>query len=263
MSSIITFLMRNLGEIIMTESVLFLSVQVCPSSFWAYQVHPNLEGCAEKRGANGCLWLRSWANGKEWPRGPGLVQAGAGGVPAETGGFHWPVRIQMNSGQWNTPSTCATNLQDSCSIMAPDIPWKPHCRYLRSYCASYGIEMEYCLSNLVWIEATLCKKPDVIREETCVWPEVLFWLILPLSSSSHITHMEIRIYLLMVGAYTFWIRWTTITIFLCFHCPSLNCMSHLTAVYLTGLPYFTTQYLSHLFSSFFIRTNSAGLIHIF
>lgn len=39
---------------------------------------------------------------------------------------------------------------------------------------------------------------QMILEETCLWPEVLFCLITPLSSSSHITHMEIKIYMLMV-----------------------------------------------------------------
>lgn len=39
---------------------------------------------------------------------------------------------------------------------------------------------------------------QMIEEETCLRPEVLFCLVTPLSSSSHITHMEIKIYMLMV-----------------------------------------------------------------
>lgn len=75
--------------------------QVCPSSFWANQVHPNLEGCAKRWGANGCLRLRSPANWKKWPGGSWLVQARARGVWAERRGSYWTVRLQMNtSGQW-------------------------------------------------------------------------------------------------------------------------------------------------------------------
>lgn len=75
--------------------------QVCPSSFRANQVHPNLEGCAKRWGANGRLRLRSPANGKKWSRGSWLVQARARGIWAERRGSYWTVRLQMNtSGQW-------------------------------------------------------------------------------------------------------------------------------------------------------------------
>ncbi|XP_069563795.1 histone-lysine N-methyltransferase SETD7 isoform X3 [Brachyistius frenatus] len=46
---------------------------VRPSTFRVDQVHPNLEGCAERRGANRRLWLRSRANRKERPGGSQLV----------------------------------------------------------------------------------------------------------------------------------------------------------------------------------------------
>ncbi|XP_029918011.1 histone-lysine N-methyltransferase SETD7 isoform X2 [Myripristis murdjan] len=81
--------------------------EVCPPSFWPYQVHPNLESCAERRGVNSCLRLRSHANGEERTRGPRLVQAGAGGVPAETGQREQRLTCLDNK----TPPTCTTLLQ--------------------------------------------------------------------------------------------------------------------------------------------------------
>lgn len=75
---------------------MWICMQVCSSSFWTHQVHPDITACAERWGAHSRLWLRSWASGAEGPWSPWLVQAGAGWVPAETPSSHRAIRKQMD-----------------------------------------------------------------------------------------------------------------------------------------------------------------------
>lgn len=76
------------------------SGQVCPSSFWAYQVHPNPAGRTERWGADGRLRLRPRPDRKR-SRGSWLVQAGIGGVSAERGSSHQP----MTTSEHHPPPT--------------------------------------------------------------------------------------------------------------------------------------------------------------
>lgn len=95
-------------------------MQVCSSSFWTHQVHPDITACAERWGAHSRLWLWSRASRAEGPWSPWLVQAGAGRVPAETPGSHRAIRERMIC---PCVCTCIMTLWVSCSSITPSIPW--------------------------------------------------------------------------------------------------------------------------------------------
>lgn len=153
--------------------------------------------------------------------------------------------------------------------MTPDNPCncKSPCRYLRCYYASYGIQMEYCLSSSVWMKALqiqvtqeLCKKPNVIRGHmSLAGGSVWFYH----SSLHHTTHIEITIYVLMVlmnegydkNSYHFF----QFSLQLFVSC--VDAAAAVSSIHWVYLHYFTAQYFSFLFNSNIMWTESAGPIH--
>lgn len=96
-------------------------------------------------------------------------------------------RLPLASENVKCPSTYATSLQNSWSLIALETPCScnPHSRYLRSNYALFGIQVEYFLSSSVWLRTLEIQdkqhktyaRNEVFLKETCScrWCSVKFY----------------------------------------------------------------------------------------